>query len=198
MAEWMDLHSPQITHWLLICLSLRATFAPRFSPSKHLNSFLPPLVTLFPTSVCPYLIPSLVFDHRSAKIQSTFFCSPSYPCLPPPSMAVQIFIFPEFLPDYISCVCALPSPALLFCRSSLFVNSCIMSFSLLSLSLSIPTPYFLAPPSCFAAGTTVTCRCPLLHTEDMSFSRAWHTEKLHSCLLPYIYIYIFSPRALNA
>lgn len=37
------------------------------------SSHRPPLVTLFPTSVCPHLIPSFVFYHLSAKIQSTFF-----------------------------------------------------------------------------------------------------------------------------
>lgn len=95
-------------------------------------------------------------------------------------MSVQIFIFPEFLPNYIS----FSSPA----DSSSFVGlPCLLTHASCHfpcspslsprLHLSIPTPYFLAPPSCLAAGTTVTCRCPLHHTEDMSFSRACHIKK---------------------
>lgn len=81
------------------------------------------LLSLFPTSACPYSIPSFLFHHLSllsfAKTQkcnqhSSFLPILAYTLLP----CVQIFIFPEFLPDHISFVFALSSAA----DSSFFVR----------------------------------------------------------------------------
>lgn len=168
--------------FIRICLnSLTPAVSSHEAPLVALSYFC---LSLFDSIFC---LPSSVFTFlcktQKCNQHSSFLPILAYTLLP----CVQIFIFPEFLPNHISFVFALSSPA----DSSFFLRlPCLLTRASchspcspsLSLSKSLHSHALLPrsspppPPLRFAAGTTVTCRCPLLHTEDVSFSRACCTK----------------------
>lgn len=155
------------------------------------SSHRPPLVTLSYSRLSLF---NSIFCLLSSVCKNTvnILFSPFLSLLTPSFHVSPNIYFPRILTQLYFLF--LPSRLILFCRSSLFVNSCIMSFSLFPLSLSPSTSlhsHALFPCSSLLFGCRYHSYLQMPaaphrgHVIQQSLPH--QKKKLHSCLLPHIF-----------